>query len=541
MDSMLLWFQNNIDIVFFIYGLAFFVMGGAISIHPRGKSKFILEDCIWLLAGFAYIHGINEWLDMWAKIKGSGEIMNQLRWFCLVISYLFLFEFGRKLLKLSLRESLLWYKKNVIRYLVWPITPFILLIIFIAALKSQDFWKTGHILARYLLGFTGSFMTAAGFFEFYHSEEKKLNPLKVKKYFFFSGLSFFMYGIFGGLIVPKGDFFPANWLNADSFLLSIHMPVQIFRAVLAIIASWSVYNLLRIFNFESTEKIISESEEKFTALFEHSSDGITLVDPETGHIILYNKRYQDMLGYSDDELKNMTIIDFHPQENREWMLEIFNEAKVENSHLFEDIPMLKKDGAIIFVDIGSYSYKYTEKPFIIGNFRDITERIQLQEGLNNSVQYTKGIIDSSMDMIIATNKDGMISEFNISAQLKFQYNKEEIIGRQISCLFSPIENAIEIFEETIKRSSFKKETISISKKGEEFTSSVSSSVMVDINGEISGIVCILRDITQREKMEREQSKLMDALLDSNRILQQSQKQLIQSEKMAPLGLLVLSL
>ena len=70
-----------------------------------------------------------------------------------------------------------------------------------------------------------------------------------------SGSSFTIYGILSGLVVPRGDFFPANWLNTDSFFLTIHIPVQVFRAALAIIAAISVNGMIKIFNWESRRKL----------------------------------------------------------------------------------------------------------------------------------------------------------------------------------------------------------------------------------------------------------------------------------------------
>jgi len=41
MDLMCRWFQSNLDIVFFIYGLAFVGMGIAIWVQPKKESNHI--------------------------------------------------------------------------------------------------------------------------------------------------------------------------------------------------------------------------------------------------------------------------------------------------------------------------------------------------------------------------------------------------------------------------------------------------------------------------------------------------------------------
>ena len=57
-------------LVWFIYGLAFFVLGLVILIYPKKGSKFDLARHIWLVGVFGIVHGVNEWLDMFMAIGG---------------------------------------------------------------------------------------------------------------------------------------------------------------------------------------------------------------------------------------------------------------------------------------------------------------------------------------------------------------------------------------------------------------------------------------------------------------------------------------
>jgi hypothetical protein len=62
--------------------------------------------------------------------------------------------------------------------------------------------------------------------------------------------SFIAYGFFGGLVVPKADWFPASVLNYDSFLAVLYVPVQLLRALCAVLLAASVALLLRVFHIE---------------------------------------------------------------------------------------------------------------------------------------------------------------------------------------------------------------------------------------------------------------------------------------------------
>ncbi len=250
------WFSNHLDIVFFIYGLGFIVMGITIFVHPKKNSEFSIANHLWLLAAFGISHGINEHLDMWAIIKGRTAGLDLVRWFILIISYLFLFEFGRKLLnQISPGSSLV--QKKAVKLLRWWITPVICFVILLSGLLSSDFWLVGSIWTRYLFGLTGGIFIGTGFYMYYTDQKETLKGLNVKKYFLGLSLAFFAYGILGGLIVPKGSFIPARWLNTESFYAGVGVPVQVFRAMCALTAAWAVAGMLKIFNWETIVKLES--------------------------------------------------------------------------------------------------------------------------------------------------------------------------------------------------------------------------------------------------------------------------------------------
>lgn len=245
------WTKSNLDIIFFIYGLAFVTMGIIISVQPKKGSRFRLADTLWLLAGFGLIHGANEFLDMWAIIKGGAFALNIVRAFSLIISFVFLFEFGRRFFYICEEK---YAKKFEVLFGRW-LTPVMVIIVLIMGFISKDLWYSLGIWSRYLLALPAGLLTACGFILYYKHERKELRQAGVKKYFFWASLSFFIYGVLGGLVVPKSDFFLSGFINTDSFLSVMRIPVQVFRAICAIIIAWAVYGMLRIFNLEILEKL----------------------------------------------------------------------------------------------------------------------------------------------------------------------------------------------------------------------------------------------------------------------------------------------
>ncbi|WP_203473230.1 PAS domain-containing sensor histidine kinase [Dissulfurispira thermophila] len=331
MDSISQWFANNMDIVFFIYGLAFFVMGISILIQPKKESEFRIANIFWLLSGFGLVHGVNEWLDMWAIIKGRSEFLDLIRWFCLVISFIFLFEFGRRLFIINVSsESTDWkLKQSILKYTDWWQSLVLGLFVFIIGITSHDFWEVGSIWARYLFGFWGAILTGFGFFIYYWLEKQKLEMLKVKKYFLMAALSFIAYGFFSGLVVPEGDFFPANYINVKTFLSVMHIPVQVFRTIMAIIVAFSIGSVMQIFNWEARGKLINALEnekeskrillktnELFEKIFSSMHLMIAYMDRDF-NFIRVNKAYAEADERTPDFFVGKNHFDLYPNEENE--------------------------------------------------------------------------------------------------------------------------------------------------------------------------------------------------------------------------------
>ena len=304
-------FQQHLDVVFFVYGLSFVVMGVVILVQLRRESKYPLAGILWLLAAFGITHGLNEFLDMWTIIKGKIPVLELIHPFCLIISFIFLFEFGRRLLRIVALKHPFLHKK-IADLLNWPLTYAVVVAIFVLSLKSVSFTGTSSVLARYFLGFPGGILTGLGLVFYYKVEEEHIEALKVKPYFMSGGVLFLVYGILGGLIVAKGDLFPSNYLNQELFLSVVRVPVQVFRAACALIIALSIGKILRIFYAEVVHKLeaditqIKEAENalirsyEFTrSILDNMSDSISIMNVSDLTIVDVNNAFMKEFGIEE--------------------------------------------------------------------------------------------------------------------------------------------------------------------------------------------------------------------------------------------------
>src|SRR5512138_1558045 len=93
-------FAVNHDIIFFIYGLVFFVVGLAIALQSRHSSRLDLARDLTWLAAFGFLHGFHEWGDLFIPIQAEYLepsfiiLLHYLHLMLLAASFACLFEFG---------------------------------------------------------------------------------------------------------------------------------------------------------------------------------------------------------------------------------------------------------------------------------------------------------------------------------------------------------------------------------------------------------------------------------------------------------------
>ena len=240
--------MRSMDLVFLVYGAAFFFLGVAILLQPRRGSSFGLAHIFWFLAVFGLVHGVNEWLDMLKLQHELGPVVAAIGIIFLLVSYIFLFEFGRRLLLLAIPGDSPGPVSGILLH--WPVYLLLSLIWVSVVLSSSDLILAMNIWSRYLFGFTGSLMTGIGFIYYFRTHVQQCTDLNLKGYFNLAAFSFILYGITSGLIVQAADYFPASVINYQSFMAVSHFPVQVLRALAAVLAALAIIKILGVFQWE---------------------------------------------------------------------------------------------------------------------------------------------------------------------------------------------------------------------------------------------------------------------------------------------------
>lgn len=253
--------------------------------------------------------------------------------------------------------------------------------------------------------------------------------------------------------------------------------------------------------FEGVAAELKESEERYRAVVEQAAEGILLVDVDTKRVLEANAAYQDLLGYSLEEILQLSLYDLvpYPEESMDCYVRQVLEQK---SCVSGQRRHRRKDGSLVDVEVSANLISYGSRETICIVVRDITERKQTEEIRARLA----AIVEFSDDAIISKTLDGTITSWNHGAQRIYGYSSKEIVGKPVSVLV-PTDRPGEIREilEKVGRGEAidNYETVRIAKDGRRLDVSLTVSPIKDLAGNLVGASTIGRDITERRRTEGE--------------------------------------
>ena len=248
------------------------------------------------------------------------------------------------------------------------------------------------------------------------------------------------------------------------------------------------------------QEALKTSQDYAQSIVESSMDMVIAVDLER-HIIEFNKAAEKAFGYKKDEVmgKHIDILYANPDDGSR-----INRKVSELGREVTEIWNRRKNGEVFPCLLSSAVLQNSrgEKIGYMGMSRDISEIAKSDERLKAAQEYAQSIVNSSLDMIIAVDKNLNIIEFNKAAEETYGYNSKELLGNPVSILYADAEESNRVYEATVVKSRYVQEVASKRKNGEVFQSLLSSSVLRDAKGAMIGVMGVSRDITEKNRADQ---------------------------------------
>ncbi len=252
-------FQTNHDIVYFIYGEAFFVLGLAVALQSRKHSQLAFATRLWLLAVFGIVHGIFEWGSVFIPIQQTylpASVVSILRVVQLLVgavSYLALLQFGIELMILGLPRWRALAALPSALFVVWGVVVLVVEMEF--RVNVDEVLVLAEVLYRYGLAVPGAVTSALGLLR-QAQQVRAMDLPRISGYFRGAAYAFCVYAVLS-MFVPRGDFFPASVLNYDAVIAAIGIPVPVFRAMAGSAIAYLIIRGSEIFDVE-TDRLLEE-------------------------------------------------------------------------------------------------------------------------------------------------------------------------------------------------------------------------------------------------------------------------------------------
>jgi signal transduction histidine kinase len=258
MNPISAFFVRNIIIVFFFYGLTFFVMGLALLLASRRQSEFRFAAAIRPLAAFGILHGLHEWYEMYQKYAAltGGYIPSlweeMIRLATLGASFVALVAFGVALLNASDIHSRRRYLPLLGMVGLWGLGT--LAVAWRFQPMPMDLVAVADVLARYSLGIPGALLGTWALMAQQRTFREHNMP-QFGRDLVWCAAALFLFGVIGQIFVRPTLLLPTQIFNSTLFLQWFGIPVQLFRAAMAAVMTFYMVHALRAFEVENQRRL----------------------------------------------------------------------------------------------------------------------------------------------------------------------------------------------------------------------------------------------------------------------------------------------
>ncbi len=287
-----------------------------------------------------------------------------------------------------------------------------------------------------------------------------------------------------------------------------------FMVIIVVMLLWNRQLTKVIKSRKQAEEALRESERLHRTYITSAPYGVFITDTH-GRYVQVNPSVCQITGYTEQELLQMQLTDFYPEDSMPEGLKgfraVLRDGLLKGEMLFQHKNRDRRWWVLTVVQISDTRF--------LCFCSDITERKKAEEKILETNTLLNSVLEGTTDAIFVKDKNGKYILVNSGTCNAIGRNVQEIIGRNDSELF-PSESANVINEIDQQVMSTGKTVLAEEKlQTSEGTTYwlVNKSPYFNEANEINGLIGISRDITSIKRAEEEKEKLHEQLRQAQKM------------------------
>ena len=279
----------------------------------------------------------------------------------------------------------------------------------------------------------------------YKFQFSKVNPQSGEEEFFLGDTSNLKFSHSENITLPDGNWkihiIPVN--PYEQFYAVIPVAILIFLMSSAL--GWIIFNTMKqpailAAKVKKQAGELTKSELQFRTIFNQAAIGMVRVDSKTGKILETNKKFQQLLGYTNEELikKDHIVISYHEdrQENIQLMEKLRNN-EIREYNLTKRL--VRKDGEVIWIKLNvSALWSKGEKPTAhIALVEDISARVKAKKEREENEKRFRSLVENSSEVILIIDSNGFTKYSSPSLERITGYRELYTADTEIFSLVHP--------------------------------------------------------------------------------------------------------
>lgn len=167
--------------------------------------------------------------------------------------------------------------------------------------------------------------------------------------------------------------------------------------------------------------------QRYADFFTSAADGMFVADSE-GRLLFANPSATEITGWEESELRSKRLQDVVAPEDLPTVTRLREAFAKGEFPRGIDVGAVHKDGRIRTLSISSSGLLHEEGAVLL-SFRDVTDDRRTEAELQKTKDFLEGLIESSVDAVVAADLSGVVILFNPAAERVYGYAAPDVVGK----------------------------------------------------------------------------------------------------------------